>query len=42
MRGFPKSFETALGAFLFVVASVIALNAIAKRVPAVGSIMESV
>lgn len=40
MKGFPKSFETALGAFLFVAASVIVLTQIAKRIPAVGAVYQ--
>lgn len=41
MKGFPSS-ERWLGLFLFTVASIMVLNAIAKRVPQVGAALESV
>lgn len=41
MKGFPST-GSMLGAFLFVVASIVVLNAISKRVPALGAAIESV
>lgn len=41
MKGFPAA-DKLLGAFLFVVASIVILNAISKRVPALGAAIESV
>lgn len=41
MAGFPKSWNAALGLGLFVLLTIAIANAVARRVPAVGSVLSS-